>query len=342
MATRRKPARRVGGKRPASRRGRWLLALALLAAAFGAGVWFAGRPRGLQPPADGGGQPVAAPSTDEPYAEVEDQPSDRQQAESGDLKATAHPQPAEPSREATAPASAAPVTVPPADVAPVGNLALVIDDLGRSLADLDTLQGFGVPISYAVLPYESMTPQVVATLRKRNVELLLHLPMEASNGADPGPGSLRSTMTPAELRASTLRALAAVPGAVGVNNHMGSELSGDSRAMGSVLQVLAEKDLFYLDSRTSAASVGFQVARELGIPAAERQVFLDPDPGIDAVRAEVARWLALAREKGAAIAIGHPHPATLTVLAEEIPKARAAGFEFVPVSYLLVSEGGPE
>ncbi|HEX5718937.1 MAG TPA: divergent polysaccharide deacetylase family protein, partial [Thermoanaerobaculia bacterium] len=224
-----------------------------------------------------------------------------------------------------------------------GRVALVIDDLGRSLDDLHALEGLNVPISYAVLPFEEQTPAVVAELRQRGEEILLHLPMEPAGAAnDPGPGALRLGMTPEQLRQSTLAALQAVPGASGVNNHMGSGLSADEPSMTTILGVLSSRGLFFLDSRTSAQSVAYRVATRLGLPAAERQVFLDPDPSPEAIRAQFHRLLGLARTRGAAVAIGHPLPETLAILEEEIPKARALGYEFVPVSYLLDRPDAPE
>jgi len=223
-----------------------------------------------------------------------------------------------------------------------GRIALVIDDLGRSLADLDTIEHLDVPVSYAVLPYEEETQPVVERLRERKAEMLLHLPMEPANGEDPGPGALRLGMTPEQLRQLTLAALRAVPGAVGVNNHMGSGLSADERSMKTILAVLAGRNLFFLDSRTSAQSVGYQTAIRAGVPAAERQVFLDSDTQTEAIRGQFHRLLGLARTRGAAVAIGHPHPETLAVLAEEVPKAKALGYEFVPVSYLLDRPDSPD
>lgn len=224
-----------------------------------------------------------------------------------------------------------------------GRVALVIDDLGRSLDDVQAIEGLGVPVTYAVLPFEEHTAQVVSELRTHGAEILLHLPMEPAGGEqDPGPGALRLGMSPEELRQSTLAALQAVPGAVGVNNHMGSGLSADEPSMSTILGVLSSRSLFFLDSRTSAQSVGYRVAIRLGLPAAERQVFLDPDPGEEAIRGQFHRLLGLARTRGAAVAIGHPHPETLAVLAEEVPKARALGYQFVPVSYLLDRPDAPE
>ena len=237
-----------------------------------------------------------------------------------------------------------------AEATPVGTLssgpvhgarvALVIDDHGRSVDDLRLLTTLGVPVTYAVLPFETETPEVAAELLRRHAEILLHLPMEPKNGANPGPGALLERMTDDELRQKTIAALRAVPGAVGVNNHMGSLLSSEEGPMNTVLGEIGERRLFFLDSRTSAGSVGYKVATGLGIPAAERQIFLDGDPSPEAIRAQFQRLLELARSRGAAIAIGHPHPATLAVLVSEVPKAKAAGYDFVPVSYLLTRPGG--
>ena len=246
----------------------------------------------------------------------------------------AAPDHVEPDRAETGGTSEVAVVSAPAP-AEGGRIALVIDDLGRSVADLDTIERLDVPVSYAVLPYEEETEPVVSELHRRNAEVLLHLPMEPANGEDPGPHALRLGMTPEQLRQLTLAALRAVPGAVGVNNHMGSGLSADERSMKTILGVLAGRGLFFLDSRTSAQSVAYQVAIRAGVPAAERQVFLDSDTQPEAIREQFHRLLGLARTRGAAVAIGHPHPETLAVLAEEVPKARALGYEFVPVSYLL-------
>ncbi len=214
-------------------------------------------------------------------------------------------------------------------------VALVIDDLGRSLDDLENLRRLGVPLTYAVLPFESQTPEVVATLSRRHEEILCHLPMEPRNGGNPGPGALRIGMSRDQLRAATDAALAAVPGAAGANNHMGSGLSADAPSMATILGVLGEKRLFFLDSRTSAQSVAYRLATSLGVPAAERQVFLDDDPSPDAVAAQFHHLLDLARTRGEAIAIGHPHPATLATLALEVPRAQSLGYRFVRVSALL-------
>lgn len=222
---------------------------------------------------------------------------------------------------------------PPAGGPP--RIAIVIDDLGRSVAAVDALLALGEQITFAVMPFESETAQVASRLRESGAEILLHLPMEARGSANPGPGALLLSMSRAELQSETRAALAAVPGAAGVNNHMGSALVADPAAMTAVLEVLVAEGLFFLDSRTAADTQGYTIARRLGLPAGERQMFLDNERDPAAIAKQLQELFHLARSRGGAIAIAHPYPETLSALRSELPKAKAAGIEVVPVSQLL-------
>ncbi|MEA2602980.1 MAG: uncharacterized protein QOF89_3972 [Acidobacteriota bacterium] len=315
-------ARRPSRSRGSRSGGPWLFLLGLL---VGAGVLFLYLHRSSPLSSLSAGSEEAPASPRRTPSRETKRPSPR------DIVASDHVEPT-PVKLTPVPVSSGPVHG--------ARVAVVIDDLGTSPDELRPLEELGVPVTYSVLPYAEQTPQVVSELRGRNAEILLHLPMQPKNGENPGPGALLERMTDDELRQGTVAALKAVPGAVGVNNHMGSLLSSEEGPMNTVLEVIAERHLFFLDSRTSADSVGYKVATQLGIPAAERQVFLDGDPAPEAIRAQFQRLLALARTHGAAIAIGHPHPETLAMLASEVPKAKAEGYEFVPVSYLLTRAGG--
>jgi len=231
------------------------------------------------------------------------------------------------------------VRQPPPAAAERPRIALVIDDLGRSLRDVEALAALDIDITYAVLPFETRTREVVADLSGRGVEYICHMPMQPRGGANPGPGALTLAMSPAELRQAARQALAAVPGARGVNNHMGSSISAERQAISQVLAVVSEAGLYYLDSRTSADTLGYSVARQLGVPAGERQVFLDTERDPRFIEQQFERLLRLARQRGGVIAIAHPYRETLEILAREVPRARAAGLEFVRLSELLDSGG---
>lgn len=304
------------------------LPLALLGAGalFVAGYWIGGQrgPVGGRPAAPSSG--LASRSSAPPASSA------------------ARRSPAPPAREA-APARASEVESVPAarPAARAARVALVIDDLGRSQAEVDRLLALGIPLSFAVLPFEPQSSAIAERLAAGGHEVLTHLPMEAASGDSPGPNALLEDQSPERLAALTLAAIEKVPGSSGVNNHMGSRITADETAMRAVLSVIAGRGLFFLDSRTTAQSGAYDWARAAGIPTARRDVFLDDDPAEAAVATEFARLLELARERGAAIAIGHPRPATFAVLEREVPAARAAGVEFVPVSFLLErTEVNPE
>jgi polysaccharide deacetylase 2 family uncharacterized protein YibQ len=135
--------------------------------------------------------------------------------------------------------------------------------------------------------------------------------------------------------AATREALERVPGAVGLNNHMGSAVTADRKLMGAVVDELAGRGLYFLDSRTSAESVGFEVARGAGVPAARRDLFLDQTDDRAAIAEALANLAVIARSRGAAIGIAHPRRETLAALAAELPRLAAEGIEVVPVSFLL-------
>jgi polysaccharide deacetylase 2 family uncharacterized protein YibQ len=126
-----------------------------------------------------------------------------------------------------------------------------------------------------------------------------------------------------------------LPTAIGVNNHMGSRLTEDSQAMHVIMRDLKQYDLFFLDSRTSSASQAYRIAREVGLKAAQRNVFLDHDTRPEQIVQQLHRLATLAQRHGYAIGIGHPYPETLYALKQALPTLRRAGIAIVPVSHLV-------
>lgn len=249
-----------------------------------------------------------------------------------------HPRKTVPSAPPTVARPPAPLEAPvvqPADAMP--RVALVIDDLGQNIQHLRQLGELGIPLSIAILPQLEHTARTVREARRLHFEILLHLPMEPRDAAekDPGPGALLTGMSPATLRALLREALAAVPGAVGVNNHMGSRFTTDPQALAVVMAALKEAGLYWLDSRTAAQSLAYTIALDGGLAAADRDIFLDSETDPAFIRRQVERLIELARRRGSAIGIGHPHPATLAVLAAMREELHGSGVTWVPVSALL-------
>ena len=161
------------------------------------------------------------------------------------------------------------------------------------------------------------------------------MPMEPSVQADPGPDALLVRLSHDEIQRRLVRALGSFEGYVGVNNHMGSRFTTDRAAMAPVLAEVRRRGLLWLDSRTAPSTVAESLAGELKLPFAGRDVFLDNVETVPAVRAQLAKTEAVARRQGFAIAIGHPHDATLEALAGWLPEARKRGFALVPLSAVV-------
>ena len=217
--------------------------------------------------------------------------------------------------------------------------AIVIDDLGQRFSLLEQLAGLNIPLSIAVIPGLPASARTVSEASRRGIEILLHQPMEPreEGGKNPGEGVLLTSMTAEALRALVRANLDAVPGAVGVNNHMGSRFTEDAAGLGALMAEIKEHDLFWLDSRTTSGTRGLEMARAAGVPALERDIFIDAEVNLDSIRHQVRRLIEAARVHGTAVGIGHPHPETIAVLRELRAELLASGVTLVPISTLARS-----
>jgi polysaccharide deacetylase 2 family uncharacterized protein YibQ len=221
-------------------------------------------------------------------------------------------------------------------------VAIVIDDLGYSLPAAQRLAALGLPLGFSILPRSPHAQEIARLAKAQGLEILVHLPMEPRSypHLTPGPGALLVAMGENELRRQTKANLDQLPGAVGVNNHMGSRFTESAQALQPVLEVIGQAGLFFLDSATSPRSQAQDLARRMGLAQGQRDIFLDHEPSLPAVERQLERLLALARGQGQAIAIGHPHPTTIQVLEQASARLRAE-VELVPVSRLVKAPGEP-
>ena len=223
------------------------------------------------------------------------------------------------------------------------HIALIIDDIGDNLHL--GLRAVRLPgnVTCAFLPHTTYARRLAVSAHKRNKEVMLHLPMESEVGKAPGPGALTLDMTRAEFIQTVDADLEAIPYASGVNNHMGSLMTqhpGDMRWL--MQEINRHGNLFFVDSRTTEYTVAQQVARESGIPNVRRDVFLDNVQEPAAIAAQFARFITLAKHRGTAVAIGHPHPTTLRFLEKQLPRLREEGIELVSVSELIKFKQRPQ
>jgi len=214
-------------------------------------------------------------------------------------------------------------------------LAIIIDDCGQWPATERAFVALPFPVTLSVLPHVRFGSAIARDASAAGQGVMLHLPMQTISGENPGPGTITTTMPDAAIRSEVASDLAELPEARGVNNHEGSLATQDARVMGDIADVLAQDGRFFIDSRTSSASVGESVAHERGVLTARRSVFLDNVDSEPAVEARLLEAISDARTTGSAIAIGHPRAATLAAVRTVAPRAAADGVELTLASALV-------
>jgi polysaccharide deacetylase 2 family uncharacterized protein YibQ len=212
-------------------------------------------------------------------------------------------------------------------------IAVVLDDVGVARGHAELAIDMPPAITLSFMTYADGVADMAARARAKGHELMLHVPMEPlDDGIDPGPHALTVEASDQELLARLNWDLARFPGYIGINNHMGSRFTQDERGMRVVLQELKRRNLLFLDSRTISTTVADSLAARMGVAHVMRDVFLDDERNGAAVLKQLAQAEKVAAAKGQAIAIGHPHPATLAAIRSWMPQARARGFVIVPLS----------
>jgi polysaccharide deacetylase 2 family uncharacterized protein YibQ len=208
-------------------------------------------------------------------------------------------------------------------------IAIVIDDMGSVAADDRRAIALPREVTLSFLPYPESTPELAREGARAGHEIIVHVPMEPEGNADPGPNALLPTLSSAEITRRLDWALDHVPGYDGINNHEGSKFTASRDALIPVIEDLATRHLFFLDSHTTPTSLVVPLSRAFGVMSASRDVFLDDVVTPQAVAAQLAQAEAQAKRDGVVIAIGHPHPATLDAL--KACTAKLQGFQLVPV-----------
>jgi len=215
-----------------------------------------------------------------------------------------------------------------------GDIVLIMDDLGFDGQALDRVMALDPNLNCSILPNGTRVAEFAERLHERGFEVLCHLPMQPIGHEAPGRNAILTSMDNEEIARVTRENVEAIPFARGVNNHMGSLATTDRRVMMSVIGALPP-GMYFIDSRTTGHSIAAQVAREMKVRTAIRNVFLDDVATEASVRKQLAALVATAESRGVAVGIGHPHPVTLRVLEEELPLLRERGFRLVRASTVV-------
>jgi polysaccharide deacetylase 2 family uncharacterized protein YibQ len=228
-------------------------------------------------------------------------------------------------------------TVKPPRVGPVPRVAIIVDDMGTNSRYLNELLELKYPVTISVMPHRPSTAYVANRAHRMGAEVMLHLPMEPIDypNINPGSGALFTFMDEEMFKNSLVSDLASVPHIVGVNNHMGSRLTQDEDKMRLVLNEIEKRGLFFVDSRTTHKTVAYELAVRMGIPAAERSVFLDNENDLSAVKEKIRELIATAKREGKALAICHPRSETIRALKVMEPTLTSGKVKVVTVKELI-------
>ncbi len=228
-------------------------------------------------------------------------------------------------------------------------VAIVIDDIGYTKRDADRFLQLPFPITVSIIPFTPFVSHAIRLAKARGKEVMLHIPMESGGHREAiermeerTKGMLRVSMSDAAIESMVRREIAAVPGAIGANNHMGSRFTRNRHKMEVVLRELKRHGMFFLDSLTSSRSVGYRTALKMGVPALKRDVFLDHSHKQEAMDRQFRRLASIALKRGYAVAIGHPFLSTYRMIKVGASKLRSMGIEIVPISRLLRRVEGVE
>ncbi len=217
-------------------------------------------------------------------------------------------------------------------------VAIIMDDMGNSLEAIEQMGRLGQAITIAILPFSSMAQETASIARQNNLEVILHLPLESLyNEYDNNhtAGIIHSGMNTQEIIRAVQTSMAQVPYIDGVNTHMGSKITSNPELIRIILQELKGRGLYFIDSRTTAESVAYDEARNLGIPTAFRNVFLDTEVDEVFIRNQLIRLFQYAQQNGTAVGICHPSLETLKVLRENIHLIDSYGLQMVFASEVV-------
>jgi hypothetical protein len=215
-------------------------------------------------------------------------------------------------------------------------LAIILDDLGNDIAAAKAVFAMPYPLTISILPNQTHSAEIAEQAQQRGDQVMLHLPMQSVGKEHQEAQELHGGMSRADISGLVSQFLNEVPGVIGVNNHQGSASTADKKLMAELMPVLKERKLFYVDSRTSAATVAYDTAQRFGVRAAFRNVpFLDDLENVPAIRKQIEIAIAQAARKKGAVAIGHAHPTTLEALKEALPQAKTQGVKLVFASELV-------
>ena len=213
-------------------------------------------------------------------------------------------------------------------------VAIVIDDMGRSRKMAEKILNINSPVTLSILPGRRYSVWIAEQGNRLGHDVIVHLPMEATRPLKLGEGGMYTWMSDDEIVKTLEKDISSVPFIKGASNHMGSAFTQDRRAMRIVILTLKKRGLFFLDSFTISKSVGFKLAKAEGLRTLRRDIFLDNKDDPVEIERQWKKLLKISRKRGRAIAVGHPRKNTIEFLQKVLENNKEV--TVVPVTELII------
>ncbi|MFC1807916.1 divergent polysaccharide deacetylase family protein [Candidatus Omnitrophota bacterium] len=222
----------------------------------------------------------------------------------------------------------------------IHKVAIVVDDWGYNINNIELMRTIDVNLTISILPNLPHSKWIARNQKffKGIREIILHMPMEPENeNLSLESNTLLTAMDKEEVTSLLNEAIDSLPYASGISNHMGSEATKDAKLMSSVMEVLQERKLYFLDSIAVPKTACEKIAKNFEVKFAQRDVFLDNIDDEGYITSQFDKLIEKARKNGSAIGIGHDRHTTLVVLKKKTDELKNSDIEFVFVSDLTTS-----
>ncbi|MFA5085584.1 MAG: divergent polysaccharide deacetylase family protein, partial [Candidatus Omnitrophota bacterium] len=215
-------------------------------------------------------------------------------------------------------------------------VAIVIDDFGYNMNNIDRLFAIKRAVTFSVLPNLPYSKKIASLASSKGYEVILHLPMESVDSSAPAEtDTIKTGMGEKDILAVLEKDIASVPGLSGVSNHQGSKATEDKRCMSIVLSGLKKRSLYFFDSLVTDKSVCRMAAARWKVPYAKRDIFLDNENNPEYIEKQMLSLRKMAFKYGSVIAVCHDRKNTIAVLSKMMPELAEEGIRFVYLSEMV-------
>ena len=223
----------------------------------------------------------------------------------------------------------------------ITELSIIIDDFGYFDGPLlDEFLALDKSITFAILPDLPFSEEVMHKAYNQGRASIIHVPMEPETYPkdDPGKDAIYVNLTENEIKKQMKKFIKQLPLCIGANNHMGSLATQHEYVMKPVLEVLKDNDMYFIDSRTSAKTVGYSLAEDMDIPTCQRDIFLDAGEYEDRSATKAQDIFNLAEKKDKIVVISHAKKESLEELKKILIDLQDSNIKLVPISEIVLPE----